>query len=293
MACVSRRVLIGGAAAMMFVERGRAGAPGRIATADAALADLARRSGGRLGVAAIDTGSGARIGLAGHERFAMCSTFKVVLAAAILARVDRGARRLEEAVAFGPADLLDHAPVVRAHLAEGRLPIGALCAATIGQSDNSAANLLLPLVGGPAGLTRFMRAAGDRVTRLDRGEPALNENIPGDARDTTTPAAMLGLMRRLLLGRVLTPGSRTRLIGWMDAATTGTTALRAGLPSTWRVGDKTGMGERGATNDIAIARPPGRAPILIVAYASGSPQPVEARKATLAAVGKIVAAAFA
>jgi beta-lactamase class A len=163
------------------------------------LAAIEAETGGRLGVAALDSESGRRIEYRASERFAMCSTFKLLLAAAVLARVDAGHESLERRLAYGPADLLDYAPVTKARVAEGGLPVGALCAAAAGVSDNTAANLLLATLGGPEGLTRYARELGDGVTRLDRTEPALNMNAPGDPRDTTTPAAMVANLQRLFL----------------------------------------------------------------------------------------------
>lgn len=247
----------------------------------------------RLGVAALDTGSGRRLRFDADSRYAMCSTFKLPLAAAILSGVDRGRFRLDEEIAFGEADLLTHAPVIRANLRRGRLSLERLCAAIIEVSDNSAANLLLRRIGGPAGLTDFIRRCGDRVTRLDRYEGALNSNLPGDPRDTTTPAAMVGLMQALLLGNVLTPDSREQLVEWTEGATTGLRRLRAGLPPGWRAGDKTGNGANGAANDIAIAWPPGRAPILIASYISDAEVGDSARHAAHAAVARAVVHAFA
>ena len=254
-------------------------------------AELGQRA--RLGVAALDTGSGRTLGFDADSRYAMCSTFKVPLAAAILADVEAGRLRLSDDIAFERADLLDHAPVVRAHLARGRLSVERLCAAIVEVSDNSAANLLLRRIGGPAQLTAFIRRSGDRVTRLDRYEEELNTYLPRDPRDTTTPAAMLGLMQALLLGDVLTPASRARLTGWMEGATTGLRRLRAGLPPGWTAGDKTGNGARGASNDIAITWPPNRRPILIASYMSGVEVDDAAKHAAHANVGRIVSAAFA
>lgn len=249
--------------------------------------------GGRLGVAALDTGSGRRIAHRSGERFALCSTFKLALAAAILAETDRGARSLADEISFGAADLTDYAPVVRANLARGHLTIEALCTAIVELSDNAAANLLLRLLGGPPGLTAFFRSLGDPLSRLDRYEEALGSNLPGDARDTTSPAAMLGTMQRLLLGDVLSPASRARLLGWMEGATTGLQRLRAGLPAGWRAGDKTGNGANGAANDLAIAWPPGRSPILVASYLSGGAADAAARDAVHADAARAVAAAFA
>lgn len=248
-------------------------------------------AGGRLGVAGLDTGSGRVLRNDADSRYAMCSTFKLPLATAILAEVEAGRLRLDEEIAFTRADLVAYAPVVEPALARGRLPVEQLCAAIVEVSDNAAANLLLARIGGPAGLTAFMRRVGDSITRLDRTELELNTNIPGDPRDTTTPAAMVGLMRAVLLGEVLPPQSRARLIGWLERSSTGRERLRAGLPPTWRAGDKTGTGN-GANNDLAIAWPPGRAPILIASYIDARAVANEVRNATHAAVAQVVAAAF-
>jgi beta-lactamase class A len=224
--------------------------------------------GGRVGVFALDTGSGRTLARRADERFAMCSTFKWVLAAAVLARVDRGEMSLEQRIPYGKVDLLEHAPVTGEHVAEGALPVETLARAVLTVSDNTAANLLLAQVGGPAGLTAFVRQAGDAVTRLDRTEGALNANEPGDPRDTTSPRAMVGLMKAVLCGDVLKPASRERLLDGMKACETGKRRLRAGLPGDWVVGDRTGTGEHNAINDVAIALPPGRAPILVAVYIS-------------------------
>lgn len=259
------------------------------------LADLAESlgPGGRFGFAALDTGSGLGFELASGERFAMCSTFKLPLAAAILAEVEAGRLALAQPVEFGRSDLLDYAPVVRRNLERGRLPLGQLCAAIVEVSDNSAANLLLRLIGGPQGLTAFIRRCGDGVTRLDRFEKALNTNMPGDPRDTTTPAAMLALMRTLLAGDVLAADSRRRLIGWMESSSTGRDRLRAGLPPGWRAGDKTGTGANGAHNDIAIAFPPGRQPVFLASYVSGGDAGEARRKAVHTEAARRAAAFFA
>lgn len=172
------------------------------------------------------------------------------------------------------------------------MSLSALCAAAIAQSDNTAGNLLLKQIGGPEGLTEFARSLGDEVTRLDRWEPDLNTAFEGDERDTTSPNAMLGDVQRLLFGDVLTPQSRELLASWMVATTTGAERIRAGLPSTWRVGDKTGTGQNGAANDVAVLWPPGRAPLLVAAYYAESKGAEAARNAVLAEVGRQVAANF-
>ena len=243
-------------------------------------------------MAVLDTGSGRRLDHRGRERFPLCSTFKVLLAGAVLARVERGQERLDRPIPYTKTDLLEYAPITTARVAEGRLTVETLCAAAVEASDNTAANLLLQTLGGPTGMTAFVRSLGDPVTRLDRTEPALNSALPGDPRDTTTPAAMVASLKALLLDGSLTPGSVQRLEGWMRGCTTGGARLRAGLPADWTVGDKTGTGRRGTANDVAILRPPGRAPILVAAYLTGSRAPAKDREAALAEVGRLVAAAF-
>jgi beta-lactamase class A len=168
------------------------------------------------------------------------------------------------------------------------MTLGALCAAAIEQSDNTAGNLLLDAIGGPVGLTKFVPSIGDEMTRLDRKEPELNSAIPGDERDTTTPAAMCADMQRLLLGNVLSESSRRQLEDWLRQNETGALMIRAGVPKTWAVGDKTGRCGNGATNDVAIIRPPGRAPILIAIYSIGSTSAADDRAPIVAEAARVV-----
>jgi beta-lactamase class A len=256
------------------------------------VAEIEASVGGRLGVFAVDTGTGRQLAHRADELFAMCSTFKWVLAAAVLVGVDRAQLSLDERVSYGPSDLLEYAPAAREHVADGALTVEALARAVVTVSDNTAANLLLAKVGGPAGLTRFVRSMGDLVTRLDRTEPTVNSNEAGDPRDTTSPRAMVGLMRRVLCGHTLSSTSRERLLSWLRDCETGKDRLRAGFPGNWIVGDKTGTGARGATNDVAIAMPPGRAPILVAAYASEGGAGPMALQAEHSDVGQLVAREF-
>lgn len=281
-----RRVLAGLAALVALPILAAPPAPG------ARLAALEARIGGRLGVAVLDTAAGRVLEYRSAERFPMCSTFKVLLAGAVLARVEEGRERLDRRIPFGPADLLEHAPVTRARAAEGSLTVETLCEATVVTSDNTAANLLLRSLGGPGAITAFARALGDAETRLDRYEPDLNEALPGDPRDTTTPQAMAGALKALLLGPTLGPASRQRLEGWMVACTTGRNKLRVGLAADWGAGDKTGSGSRGTMNDVAILRPPGRMPILVAAFLTGSEASWADREAVFAELGRLVAAEF-
>src|SRR5580658_2551760 len=164
------------------------------------LAAIERRIGGRLGVAALNTGTARKLAYRAEELFAMCSTFKFLLAACILKKVDTGAENLKRRISYNQKDLLEYAPVTRAHVSKGAMTAGELCAAAIELSDNTAANLLLAQIGGPAGLTQFIRSLGNPVTRLDRIEPDLNTAMAGDPRDTTSPAAMLDSMQKLMVG---------------------------------------------------------------------------------------------
>lgn len=293
MLAVSRRALLSALAASFVAACSRRGAE-RPRTPDAdPIAPIEARLGGRVGVFALDADDRALLSHRPDERFALCSTFKWALAAAVLARVDRGEIALAERVAYAERDLLEYAPVTRPNAASGFMTLGALAEAAVTVSDNTAANLLLERVGGPAGLTRFFREHGDPVTRLDRNEPTLNGNLPGDPRDTTSPRAMVGLMRRLLTGSALSRESRERLLGWMVASPTGRDRLRAGLPASFVAGDKTGTGMNGAVNDVAILWPPAGAPVLVAAYLSGGRGGLAAASAAHAEIGRRVAARLA
>jgi beta-lactamase class A len=259
---------------------------------DAALARLTaleRRHGGRLGVSVLDTGNGRRIAHRADERFLMCSTFKLLAVAAVLARVDRGAERLDRRIVFDQEVVLAYAPVTSHRVGAPGMTVAELCEAAITVSDNTAANLLLASLGGPAAVTAYLRGLGDGVTRLDRIEPELNVASPGDLRDTTTPNAMLADLHTLLLGNALSAVSCEQLAAWLRATSTGTKQLHAGVPAGWRVGDKTGSGTQRETNDIAIIWPPQRKPLLVTAYYAGSVVDVDERHAVLAEVGRIAA----
>ena len=256
--------------------------------AGARLAKLEAR-GGRLGVAIHNLATGAVAGNRADERFLMASTFKTLLAACILARVDRGEEQLDRRVTFSRSDLVPWSPVTEVNVDAG-MTIGDLCSATVTTSDNTAANLLLASFGGPQALTAFAREIGDEVTRFDRTEPTLNEHDgPGDIRDTTTPAATLENLRTLFLGDALSPQGRSQLTAWHVANTTGDARLRAGFPRTWRTADKTGTNRSGTSNDIGITWPPDRAPILVTVYCEMPGISGKERDAVIAEVGRIAA----
>lgn len=234
------------------------------------LATYERETSGRIGLYAENLATGAKIAWRADERFVMCSTFKASLAALVLSRVDRGEDQLEHMIPYGPKDVPDwYAPVARQNLAKGAMSVAAMCEAAVEYSDNTCANLLLARVGGPSALTAFWRLTGDAVTRLDHNEPILNRSPPGDPHDTTTPRAMAGTLRRLVLADVLSSGSRQRLIGWMLNCKTGNDRLRAGLPMNWRIADKTGNNGKDAAADIAVVWPTPDTSILICVYTQG------------------------
>jgi beta-lactamase class A len=260
---------------------------GRFENLGESFARLEKDSHGRLGVAVLDTGSGDSIGYRKDERFAMCSTFKMLLAAAVLKRVDAGKEKLDRTIAIGATGFLPNSPVSQEH-AGRTMTIRELSAAIVTRSDNTAANLLLASIGGPPEITRFARSLGDTVTRLDRVETALNEALPGDSRDTTSPRAMVANMRVLLAGNRLSPPSREQLIEWLRGNKTGDERIRAGLRSGWRVGDKTGSNGDNTTNDVAIIWPGNQAPVLVAAYLTMCAGPEAKRNAVLAQVGREV-----
>ncbi len=250
----------------------------------ASIAGVEARLKGRIGVFAL-RGS-ATVEHRADERFAYCSTFKWVLGAAVLKRVEEGKLDLAHKVTYGEKDLLEPCALTRAHLREG-MSIGELCAATITTSDNAAANLLEPLVGGPSGMQAFVRSLGDSVMRFDRLEPDLNSNLPGDLRDTTTPEAMARLLRTALETGALTKASREQLLGWMKATITGKNRIRAGVPQGWVVANKTGTGSNGVANDVAVIYPPQGTPIFLCIFTESRKAEPQAREAAIAEVTRL------
>jgi beta-lactamase class A len=245
------------------------GLAGAVHAADAAFADLERRAGGRLGVAAWRHGGTRVLDWRGDERFPFCSTAKVLVAGAVLARAGREPGLLGERVRYKKADLVSWSPLTELHVDDG-MTVAALCAAALQTSDNTACNLLLDRIGGPAAVNAFARRIGDTAFRLDRRETELNTAIPGDPRDTTTPRAMARSLEALLLEEALAPDARRRLLDWMLANTTGKERIQAGFPAGWRVADKTGTGAHGTTNDVGIVFPPQGRPVIVAVYYTGA-----------------------
>jgi beta-lactamase class A len=283
---LNRRTLLASAPALL--------SPGFAFAASPGLAAIERKSGGKLGVFAVDTGTGRTLAWRADERFPFCSAFKAPLAAFVLSKVDQGELRLDRPISYSADALSGYAPVTRRHLADGAMTVEALCAAAVEYSDNGAANLLLREIGGPAALTAWMRATGDEAFQLSHNEPKLNLSRLGDALDATTPRAMASSFRRFALGDVLSQASRARFTNWLVANTTGGQRLRAGLPNGWRVGDKTGTWNEGwfSTVDVALVWPPGRAPWIISGFVTDHAS-TAAGETALADVGALTAEAFA
>lgn len=271
---MSRRdALIGSALALGFPSAGQAGPP--------LLTKLEQQLGGRIGVAALDTGSGRSVLHRADERFALCSTFKAPLAAAVMRAAEAGQFDLDDEVSFPTESFLPTSPVTRR--SGGRLSLRELCAAAVSYSDNTAANLLLTRLGGPERMTAFFRACGDPASRLDRYEMALNENRAGDQRDTTTPRAMARTLRAFLLeDDVLRPSSRDALRGWMLDERNGKRRIRAGAPTSWQVANKPGTSTNGAVNDIAVIWPAERRPILLCVYTNAPGTPISSGEEAIA-----------
>lgn len=261
---------------------------GKALPPSARIAALEAASGARIGVAAVDTGSGRTFFHRERERFLFCSTWKFLVVSALLARVDRGQENLARRVSIHRGDLVPHSPATGPH-AGGQMTLASLCAAAITVSDNAASNLLLAAIGGLPAFNHYLRSIGDSVAHLDRVEPELN--APDGDKDTTSPLAMVEDMKRILVGDALKPASRRKLLNWLDANTTGAQMLRAGLPAHWKIGDKTGHGDN-ASNDVAIITPPWRAPILVAVYTM-YPRGVEPKATVVPEIGRIVEKAFA
>lgn len=256
------------------------------------LRDLERRHDATLGVYATNTRTGATVAYRAGERFAMCSTFKPLAAAAILRDRDRDGEFLRRVIHYTEQDLVAYSPVTEKHSGTG-MRVDELCAAAICYSDNTAGNLLLRQIGGPPGVTRFCRSLGDASTRLDRWETELNSAVPGDVRDTTTPRAIGRDYARLVLGGALCPPDRARLTRWLKANTTSAERFGAGLPDGWELGDKTGSGDYGTSNDVGVTWTADGAPIVLAVLSRKHAQDAAWDDALIAAAARSLARALA
>lgn len=251
-----------------------------------ALAALERASGGRLGLSAIDTARDTTLGYRASERFPFCSTFKLMLAAAVLARSVEQPALLERRIRYARTDLVNYSPETGKHLDDG-MTVSELCRVTVQWSDNTAANLLIDLLGGSQAVTAFARSIGDREFRLDRRETTLNTAIPGDLRDTTTPAAMARSTRSLVLGPALPAPQQARLSDWLLGCKTGDRRIRAAAPAGWKVGDKTGTGDYGTANDVGVLWPPSEKPLVLAIYHTHADPDAKARDDVIASAARI------
>jgi beta-lactamase class A len=298
---ITRRAFLGVAALLPLVGCAQGGttatlpSPGRAGTPEPAqatsasapsaaaandhLAELERKFDARLGVYALATGTGTTIAYRADERFAFCSTFKGLAAAAVLHR--HPLSHLDTVVRYTEGDLMRSAVITRQHVATG-MTIRQLCDAAVRYSDGTAGNLLLRDLGGPAQLTEYVRSLGDTVTRMDRIEPAITEATPGDPRDTSSPRACAADYDRIVLGDALSPDRRAFLRDLLERNTTGAHRIRAGVPQGWTVADKTGTGAYGTLNDIAVVWPPGSAPLVIAIMSSKSAEDAEYNEALIA-----------
>lgn len=283
-----RAFVVGLASASFFADRATATHLRR--SDEDQLVALERRYGGRLGVAVLNSATNHLVEHRGHERFPLCSTYKMHLAAYVLARADRGLERLDRKISYTRETLVPYSPITEKHWGKQGMAVGDLCEAAITLSDNTAANLLLNSSGGPKALTTYLSSIGDNSTRLDRREPELNEATPGDPRDTTTPLATLKVLQRLITGRALSPHAGALLVRWLVASTTGGQRIRAGVRNDWTVGDKTGTGSHNVTNDIAVIWPGNGAPIFVTAYYMQAEATGTEREGVLAEVGRLACA---
>ena len=252
-----------------------------------AIEKLESSFGGRIGVYAINTANDETISYRANERFPMCSTAKVMVCAALLKNSMKNPDLLQKNIKYTKNDLVVWSPITEKHLNDG-MTISELCAAAIDYSDNTAVNLLIKQLGSPKIVTQFARSIGDKKFRLDRSEPELNTAIPGDARDTTTPAAMAKSLQKIIFGNVLRTSQREQLQIWLKVNTTGDTRIRAGVPKGWIVGDKTGGGAYGTNNDIAIIWPPKCPPIIVAIYTTQTKPDATPNDQVIAAATRIV-----
>lgn len=256
------------------------------------LAALEASSGGRLGITAINTANNTRIEYHGDERFPFCSTFKVLAVADILKQSMANKDLLQQRVSYGKDDLVVYSPVTEKHINDG-MTIAELSEATLVYGDNSAANFLMKKLGGPEAVTAFARSIDDTTFKQDRWEPDLNTAIPGDLRDTTTPTAMAGSLRRIALGNVLAPAQREQLLTGMKNSITGNARIRAGVPQGWTVGDRSGSSQYGTTNDIGVIWPPNCQPIVLVVYLTQPKQDAPIREDVIVSATRLVIEEFA
>ena len=240
----------------------------------------------RIGLVIRDSGSDWSVSHRADERFLMASTFKTMLCGAVLDRVDAGEIDLAQPIAIKAEDILDYAPVTEA-MVGNTMTVGDLCQAALDMSDNTATNLLIDRIGGPQGVTDFLRAIDDPISRLDRREPEVNTFTPGDPRDTTSPAAMISTMEAMLTGDALTPQSRAQLTNWMSMGGVTGALIRASTPAGWHVADRSGSADFNR-NIVAMVTPPDRKPYFIAIFLSDAEADFATRNAAVIALSDAV-----
>ncbi|MBF0531074.1 MAG: class A beta-lactamase [Deltaproteobacteria bacterium] len=255
------------------------------------LEKIERDLDGRIGVFALNPADGKQFWYRADERFPVCSTFKVIAVSAILAKSGQISGLMQQVIKYKPSELVSNSPITEKHVDEG-MTVADLCAAGIQYSDNTAANLLIGILGGPGAVTDFARSIGDTEFRLDRWETVLNSAIPDDPRDTSTPLAMGRSLYRLVLGDALKPESRAQLKNWLLGNTTGAARIKAGIPASWKIGDKTGTGQYGTANDIAVLWPTKHGPVVVAIYTTRHKKDAAAQNEVIAAATKIVVNGF-
>lgn len=253
------------------------------------LSKLEASSGGRLGIYVINTANHEHIEYRANELFPFCSTGKIMVVSAILKESEANQAILQKKIIYDQKDVnkSEYAPITKQNIYNG-MSIAELCKAAMEYSDNAAMNILLRFVGGPKTVTSFAKSIHDNKFSLDRWEPELNSAIPGDLRDTTTPAAMASSLKQLALGNVLALEQRKKLQEWMKNNTTGDTKIRAGAPRGWIVADKTGNGKYGTTNDVGIIWPPHCPPIVMVIYLTQHKRDATKRDDVIASAARII-----
>ena len=288
----NRRSLLRFAATLpfAFAFKARAADTSEARSVEGQLAKLEQTAGGRLGVSALNTANGTWIGHRADERFPFCSTFKVILSGAILARSTQAAGFMQQRIRYAQSDVVHYSAVTAEHIGDG-MTVAELCAAAIQHSDNTAANLLIKLLGGTDAVTAYARLIGNDVFRLDRLETSLNDAVPGDPRDTATPASMVRSLHTLTLGDTLPSAQRTQLLDWLRGNQMGSKRIGAALPAGWTMGDKTGTGDYGTANDLAVIWPPSRPPLILGIYHTQPGQDAKARDDVVAAAARIVVGA--
>ncbi len=252
---------------------------------------LENKSGGKLGLTIVDTSDGTTYSWRGDEKFPLCSTSKVMVVAAILKKSESDTNLLAKKITINKSDMVNYNPITSKYI-DSSMTITELSKAALQYSDNAAMNKLLSYLGGPRYATQFARTIGDKAYRLDRNEPGLNTAIPGDSRDTTTPSAMAETLNKLILGNALKKEQKAKLTEWMKGNTTGLNSIKAGLPAEWTVADKTGSGDYGTTNDVAVIWPKNHAPVILTTYFTQPEKDASARKDVLASAAKLIAEAI-